>query len=202
MIESSQVCEDKNACVPGAQTERRGEATRPVRDLLTGESSPAGFSRGASPAVEHGNRFYSRFTPYLALHLRSGSRQAEKPDLRTTDPQKLPGFRPEAGQLVLVNRVVVQRFLVLLHPLGSPLVPFVRLVLMAKLPVGHRQEEVIEGVTPLAQLHRLVERLNRRRPGAGAVVSRAERIPVVACLWRQPNRLCGQLDCTFRIAER
>jgi len=47
---------NKNACVPGAQTERRGEATRPVRDLLTGESSPAGFSRGASPAPEHVNR--------------------------------------------------------------------------------------------------------------------------------------------------
>src|SRR5262249_44853177 len=29
--------------VPGAQTERRGEATRPAGDLLTGESSPAAF---------------------------------------------------------------------------------------------------------------------------------------------------------------
>src|SRR5262245_1566004 len=38
---------NENACVLGAQTERRGEATRPVRDLLTGESSPAGsFARG------------------------------------------------------------------------------------------------------------------------------------------------------------
>src|SRR5262245_49952799 len=58
-----------NACVPGAQTERRGEATRPVRDLLTGESSPAGLLRGAGPAAEHGNRWIlssSVFTSSLA----------------------------------------------------------------------------------------------------------------------------------------
>src|SRR5262249_25257120 len=34
---------NENACVSGAQTERRGEATGPVRDLRTGESSPAGL---------------------------------------------------------------------------------------------------------------------------------------------------------------
>jgi hypothetical protein len=41
---------NENACVPGAQTERRGEATRPVRDLLTGESSPAAFCTSGFPA--------------------------------------------------------------------------------------------------------------------------------------------------------
>src|SRR5438045_1726871 len=34
---------DEKGLVPGAQSERRGEATRPVRDLLTGETSPAVF---------------------------------------------------------------------------------------------------------------------------------------------------------------
>src|SRR5262245_34062719 len=59
--------------------------------------------------------------------------------LLLVQPQQLRGFRPEAAKILILQLVPV-------HPLHRPVVPLAGLVLLAELPVRHRQEEHAEDV--------------------------------------------------------
>src|SRR5262249_54149346 len=61
-------------------------------------------------------------------------------------PQQRRGFRPEVAKLLLLRPV-------LLRPLHCPVVPLAGLVPFAELPVGHCQEEPVEAVAALPELH-------------------------------------------------
>src|SRR5262245_50628986 len=68
------------------------------------------------------------------------------------DPEQLLCFRPEAAEFFILWRV-------LLHPLDGLVVPLAGVILVAELPVGHGEEERVEGAIVL-QFGRVLESLD------------------------------------------
>src|SRR5262245_54860205 len=117
----------------------------------------------------------------------------------------------EAAELFGLQPVFGEHFLVLLQPLHGLLVRLVGLSVVAQLPVGHGEEELVDdaivdeddpaiagdgriGIPALPQLHRLVEGRNRSLPVTGAVVGRAQCYPAGPGLRRQCYSFPGQFN--------
>src|SRR5262249_37869615 len=109
--------------------------------------------------------------------------------------QQFRGLRTEAAQLLILR-------LVLVHPLDGPVVPLAGLVLIAELPASHRQKEPVVAVAPLAPLHRLFERSDRRLPVARPILGGAERCSKCARSGYEFDGLLGQAHGTGWVAPR
>src|SRR5262249_36507956 len=108
------------------------------------------------------------------------------------------GLSAEAAQFLILR-------LVLVHPLYRLVIPRAGVFLLAKLPVGHRQEEEVFAVAALAESYRFAQGGDGGFPVAHAVVGHAQGIPV-APVGRPPgsisvNQRLGQSDCLAWVAQ-
>src|SRR5262245_18168966 len=107
---------------------------------------------------------------------------------RFLHPEQFRGLGTEPAQLLML-------WLVLFHPLDGLVVPLPGLLLVAELAVGHRQEEEVRAVAPLAQLHRLAQGVHRGLSLPRPVVGDTQRVPAISD-GRAPviKRVRGLLD--------
>ena len=103
------------------------------------------------------------------------------------------GLGAEGVQLVVVRPV-------LLHPGDGLVVPLASLVLLAQLPVSHGQEEPIEAVAALAEVHGFRDGVDGGLPIACAILGRSQGGPVISYLGCHLDSLVGQFDRPARIA--
>src|SRR5262249_8474449 len=85
----------------------------------------------------------------------------------------LSNLRAEPVQFLPEQGVPLQYGLVLVKPADGPVIPLAGLVLLGHLPIGHGQEECIDGVLA-AEGGRFGEGFGSRRPITGAVLGDAQ----------------------------
>src|SRR5271165_6407025 len=112
-------------------------------------------------------------------------------------PLRLPHYRHQLSLLFdaedflglcLVAEVCLALRGAFIHPLNGFVVPDSCLLGVAQAFVGHREEEVIRGVSSRTQFHRSAERDESRLKIASAKVGDAQGIPVVTHLGRPRYR--------------
>src|SRR5262249_22748237 len=121
--------------------------------------------------------------------------------LATSYPHQPLRLRQEAPIFLSMDGVPEKAFPVLLRPADGLVIPLAGLLLLAQLPVGHGQEQVVEGVAALAQGHRLVQRLDGGFPVAGTVMGHPQRVPHVPCFGSLLEGLLRQFDRPLGIAK-
>ena len=88
-----------------------------------------------------------------------------------------PGFGLEAAEFFVLLFVVFP-------PLHGPIIPAAGFLLMAQLPVSHREEELVEGIAALPQRHRP---LQYRDHGRGALITTYDRTIAASLLQDSKN---------------